>query len=336
MSAPRHVLGPRHEMASEPADGMPQAAVREFTSNARSAHIAVIGEALVDIVADGGAHVGGSPLNVAVGLARLGLPVELHSRIGDDAHGLRILQHLERSGVRTAEDFVRDGRTSTALATLDAHGRAGYAFDLDWDLRRADIEAATVVHLGSIGAVLEPGGTVAREALLSADPGVLRSYDPNVRAGVMGEPRRTRAMIRELAAACHVVKLSDEDAAWLGAESGETTEQVLEGLAASGARLVVMTRGADGCVALVDGQRHERPALPAQVVDTIGAGDAFMSGLLYGLVRADANLSLAHGGPIATATVEQVLDAALASSAIVVSRAGADPPSLHDLSSRTR
>ncbi|MGP9621980.1 MULTISPECIES: carbohydrate kinase family protein [unclassified Corynebacterium] len=299
--------------------------------------IAVIGESLVDVVQEGPTqerhgYVGGSPLNVAVGLARLGLPATLHTRIGRDGYGEMVAGRLADEGVAVPDGALVDDRTSTATVTLADDGGASYDFDLVWDLPVPDVSdtsGVTVVHTGSIGAVLEPGGTVARTAVATAGPGVLRTYDPNVRSDIMGDAGTARRVIRDLAASCHVVKFSDEDAAWLG--DGRTADEVLADVAASGTRVTVMTRGADGCTAVVDGVTHEVPGRKVEVADTIGAGDAFMSGLLFALVSDGSDRLLVAGEPLGTDRVARALDTAVASAAVAVSRAGAQPPHRDEL-----
>lgn len=283
--------------------------------------IAVIGEALVDIVGDA-EHVGGSPLNIAVGLARLGEPTILHTRIGADRHGALICAHLTDAGVELGGASLADEPTWTATATLDAAGKAQYAFALGGAITVPALRALRVVHTGSIGALRAEEADAVCAAFRTADQETLRSFDPNIRADVMGADARERVL--RLAEHCHVVKLSDEDAAWLS--PGEDLRAVLAAFAARGVRLGVVTRGAAGCIALADGVWYERAARPAAVVDTIGAGDAFMSGLLFGLLRDDTDRCLVDGAPLPDGAVEAALDAALASAAITVSRAGANPP----------
>lgn len=293
--------------------------------------IAVVGESLVDIVADGEAHVGGSPLNVAVGLARLGIDTSLHTRVGADRYGDLITERLVGEKVGMPEGTVDDGRTSTATVTLDGNGVATYEFDLVWDLPEPDLTGISVVHTGSIGAVLEPGGTVARHTVSTADAGVLRSYDPNIRPDIMGDAATARRVVRDLAASCHVVKFSDEDATWIGADTGATAEDVLASIASSGPGITVMTRGEHGCTAVVDGTVLERRGHPVDVADTIGAGDAFTSGLLFALVRDGCDRLLVDGEPLPREQVDRVLETALASAAVAVSRAGAQPPTPAEL-----
>lgn len=294
-----------------------------------TAQVAVIGEALVDVVADGETHPGGSPMNIAVGLARLGHPAVLHARIGSDAHGRRILDHLAVAGVAPGPGTLVTGRTSTATARLDTEGKATYAFDIDWDIPVPDVSGMRVVHTGSIGALREPGASAALRALASADRGTLRTLDPNIRPEVIGTRDEVRARIAELAALCEVIKLSDEDAAWLAPDA--TLAQALTGLAEGGARFVVATRGAQGCLALVDGRWFDRPAAAVVVADTIGAGDAFMSGLLHALLRDGTDRLLVTGAPVPDETVLAALDTALVSAALTVARPGANPPTLTEM-----
>lgn len=294
-----------------------------------TAQVAVIGEALVDVVAGGETHPGGSPLNIAVGLARLGHQTVLHARIGSDAHGRRILAHLAAAGVEPGPGTLVTGRTSTATARLDTEGKATYAFDIDWDIPVPDVSGMRVVHTGSIGALREPGAAAALRALASADGGTLRTLDPNIRPEVIGTRDEVRARIAELAALCEVIKLSDEDAAWLAPDA--TLAQALTGLAEGGARFAVATRGAQGCLALVDGRWFDRPAPAVVVADTIGAGDAFMSGLLHALLRDGTDRLLVTGAPVPDEAVLAALDTALASAALTVARPGANPPTLTEM-----
>lgn len=296
--------------------------------------VAVIGEALVDVVEEGETHPGGSPMNIAVGLARLGHPTTLHARIGADAHGDLVRAHLDEAGVALGPDTLVPGSTSTAIARVDADGKASYEFDIDWDIPVPDVSGARLVHTGSIGALREPGATAVRAALGAAAPGTLLTLDPNIRPDVIGARDEVLHRVADLAGLCQVVKLSDEDAAWLAPEA--TLEQVLSDLAAHGARFVVVTRGAEGCLALVDGAWFARPARPVVVADTIGAGDAFMSGLLHALLRDGTDRLLAAGEPLQDDAVLAALEAALTSAALTVARAGANPPTSAELDEALR
>ncbi|WP_424936045.1 MULTISPECIES: PfkB family carbohydrate kinase [Bacteria] len=291
--------------------------------------VGVVGEALVDIVVGGETHPGGSPMNVAVGLARLGLSTVLHSRIGSDAHGAAIRAHLMRSGARIGPQTDVSGPSWTATATVDGEGKARYSFDLPGDIEVPELADLALVHTGSFAAVREPGSSALLAALRAAPASTLRSFDPNVRPDVMGAAETARERVREIAGECHVVKLSDEDAEWL--VPGASPEDVLRMFADLGARFVVMTRGERGCLALADGTVVSRPALAIPLVDTIGAGDAFMSGLLAGLLREGADRVLVEGGQLGPERIRAALSSALASATIAVSRAGANPPTSAEL-----
>lgn len=301
-----------------------------------TARILIAGEALTDIVvdADGGRreHPGGSPLNVAVALSRLGHDAHLLTAIGDDARGDAIRAHLDESGVQLTPASVRPGRTSTAEAVLDAHGAATYTFDLIWDPDTAGLpEAPDAVHTSSIAAVLEPGATTLSALLRSARGSSTISYDPNARPTLMGAPEDVRARIEENIALSDVVKASDEDVAWL--YGTEDVEDVAASWRDLGPSLTVLTRGGDGAVAFSDSGRVQVAPVQVEVVDTVGAGDTFSAGILdalaaKGLLGADRREMLAA---IPSDDLATVLRRAAALSAITVSRAGANPPWSHEL-----
>ena len=301
-----------------------------------TARILIAGEALTDIVVDAdGArreHPGGSPLNVAVALARLGHDAHLLTAIGDDARGDAIRAHLDESGVQLTPASVRPSRTSTAEAVLDAHGAATYTFDLIWDPDTAGLpEAPDAVHTSSIAAVLEPGATTLSALLRSARGSSTISYDPNARPTLMGAPEDVRARIEENIALSDVVKASDEDVAWL--YGTEDVEDVAASWRDLGPSLTVLTRGGDGAVAFSASGRVQVAPVQVEVVDTVGAGDTFSAGILdalaaKGLLGADRREMLAA---IPSDDLATVLRRAAALSAITVSRAGANPPWSHEL-----
>jgi len=269
----------------------------------------VVGEALVDVVG-GAALPGGSPLNVAVGLARLGVRTTLHSWFGRDAHGDLIAAHLAGSGVAVSPGSRGDGPTSVARAEIGPDGSATYAFELAWDPAPVSVEGVDLVHTGSIGAAMEPGATLVEEALAGTTG--LVSFDPNIRPALMGERAAVVARVERIVARADVVKASDEDLAWL--YPGRSPEDALGAWAAMGPRLVVVTRGGAGAIARSAAGSHRVAVPPVAVADTIGAGDSFMAGLLA------AVLELGFGEP------QRALEFAARCAAVTVSRAGADPP----------
>jgi fructokinase len=313
--------------------------------------VLVAGEALVDVVhrRDGAVdrHPGGSPANVAVGLARLDHDVVLATRIGDDEDGALLHEHLAADGVRLAPGSLVTGRTSTATAVLDALGAATYVFDLDWQLPDVDLAGVRHVHTGSIGAALPPGATTVRRLLArAADAGLTTSYDPNLRPGLVGTAEQERSAVEALVRQATVVKASDDDLAWLyaGTDTADP-ERAAAAWASSGPRLVVLTRGADGAIAWLGGRPDEPIALPAprvDVLDTVGAGDAFMAGLLSGLLddhlvggapggRVDGAADVPTSQPWSADDVRPALRRALSVSSLTCARHGADPPRRSEL-----
>ena len=296
-----------------------------------TARILIAGEALTDIVvdADGGRreYPGGSPMNVAVALARLGHDAHLLTAIGEDPRGDAIRAHLDDSGVHLTPSSVGPGRTSTAEAVLDASGAATYTFDLAWDPDPAGLPSdLDAVHTSSIAAVMEPGASTLAELLRTARTAATISYDPNARPTLMGEPADVRARIEENIALSDVVKASDEDVTWL--YGTDDVEDVVSSWRELGPSLTVLTRGGEGSVAFSESGRVQVAPVPVEVVDTVGAGDTFSAGILDAL--ADKDLLGADRremlGAIPSDELAAVLRRAARLAAITVSRAGANPP----------
>ena len=294
------------------------------------AKFVVVGEALVDLVSDATttapvARPGGSPLNVAVGLARLGHDVELVTRIGDDPYGALLRSHAEQSGVRLSRESVVPGaRTSTALARLDASGAATYAFDIDWALPELSLPVGSqAVHVGSLGTWLQPGAERVRRLVHDArDRGALVSYDPNARPALVDDRDAYVRSVTGWAAAADVVKASAEDLDFIAGEPQAPPPWH--------SPLDIVTHGGDGVQASMASGWLAYPAVAVDVVDTIGAGDAFMSGLLDGLARNDL-LDVARLRRAAEVVFADVIPAAAVAAAITCGREGADPPTRVEL-----
>ncbi|WP_406099483.1 carbohydrate kinase [Streptomyces sp. NBC_01013] len=295
----------------------------------------VIGECVADIVrlpdAADRVHPGGSPANVAYGLARLGHDATLLTQLGPDENGRLIRDHLTGSGV----DVITDGSTAptpSAAVALDGAGRATYTFEIAWTLGPVSLERPpSHVHTGSIATVTEPGAAAVVAAVESLRAAATVSYDPNVRPALMGDHEAAVRRAELCVALSDVVKASDEDLEWL--YPGEDPVKVAGRWLATGPAVVLVTRGGDGAFAVLAEGPVTVDALPVAVVDTVGAGDAFMSGTLHALAL--------HGllGPagrerlraLDKGTVMDVLRRASASAAVTVARAGANPPGLAEL-----
>ena len=300
---------------------------------------AVIGEALLDLAApaDDGASIarpGGSPMNVAIGLARLGQPTAFAGRLSDDPIGTLLRRHLERSAVDLRHVVHAADPSTIALVEL-SEGQARYEFSLRGaDFQWSAVElaflpgGAQAVHFGSLASWLPPGDAAVGAAIgrLRRDGSVLISYDPNVRPALLPDAAAARRQIEQSVRLAHIVKASSEDLAWLYG-AAETAGAVAGRWLGLGAEVVVITAGPDGATAWTRRQPPvTRPAFPAPLADTVGAGDAFTSGLLDALARRGllAPASLAELGEVAT--LAGVLDDAALIAGITVSRAGADPP----------
>lgn len=302
-----------------------------------STPVLVIGEALVDIVGTAAknrngngkpkAIPGGFAANVAVGLARMGVPTELVARFGTDPYGDLLGAHLFGNGVQLAPGTVDPAvRTSTATATLDADGVATYKFDMTWDPPALSLtRGCPAIHTGSIAMMLEPGASAIREFLKSvADQPVTVTLDPNARPAITPDPVPAWAAVRELAALSDLVKLSDEDCEFFrpGVSLDDIAEELLT---AERTQCVVITRGGNGALGVGRGVRVEAPAPAIEVVDTVGAGDSLMAALITGLLRR----GLLGERRLAGLTVEDlrdVVDYAVKAAAITCTRHGADPP----------
>ncbi|MES9590242.1 MULTISPECIES: PfkB family carbohydrate kinase [unclassified Streptomyces] len=295
----------------------------------------VIGECVADIVRLPGAadrvHPGGSPANVAYGLARLGHGATLLTQLGPDANGRLIRDHLTGAGVEVRTDDAT-APTPSAAVTLDRAGRAAYTFEIGWTLGPVSLDRPPHhVHTGSVAAVMEPGAATVLGAVESLRTAATVSYDPNVRPELMGDHASAVRRVERCVALSDVVKASDEDLEWL--YPGQGPDRIAERWLATGPAVVLVTRGGDGALAVLPGGRVTVDALPAEVVDTVGAGDAFMSGTLHalaahGLLGADGRERLRSLDRVRTA---DVLRHAAASAAVTVARAGANPPDVAEL-----
>ncbi|MEU5716322.1 carbohydrate kinase [Streptomyces sp. NPDC020403] len=295
----------------------------------------VIGECVADIVRLPGAadriHPGGSPANVAYGLARLGHDTTLLTQLGPDANGRLIRDHLASAGVRVRTDGA-GAPTPAAAVTLDDAGGATYTFDITWTLAPAATGGPYQhVHTGSIATAVEPGAGTVLETVEALRPAATVSYDPNVRPDLMGDHTEAVRRAERCVALSDIVKASDEDLRWLYPD--EAPEKAAERWLRAGPAAVFVTRGAGGATAFRPGAAVSAGASDVPVVDTVGAGDAFMSGALhalasYGLLGAQGRARLRC---LDAGTAGEVLRQAVASSGVTVGRAGALPPDEKEL-----
>lgn len=299
----------------------------------------VIGEALVDVVAEGDRVLretpGGSPLNVAVGVARLRGGSRLLTALAPDERGARLRRHLAAENVRVLEHPI--DATSVARARIAADGAAEYDFEVSGEFdvsaaMAAELDAASAIHTGSVAAHLAPGADRILDSFVARAGRALLSYDPNCRPALMGDADAVRRDAERYVAAADVVKASDEDIRWL--YPGESDAAVASRWIDLGAGLVVVTRGAEGAQAwhVSGAEATERPA-PVRVVDTIGAGDSLMAALIVGLMSRGAVGFDARGAlrAMSAGDLSRVLADAVRAAAVTCSREGADPPTAVEL-----
>ncbi len=308
--------------------------------------VAVAGEVIMDLVPAGSeallrATPGGSPANVAVGLTRLGVATRLLARLSEDAMGRRLRQHLEGNGLALDHMVRADEPTSLAIVSVDADGLVRYDFRVDgtadWQWSDEELSDATdssvvALHVGSLAMTMEPGASALRRLVERVRGDHTITFDPNVRPALMGRREDVVGRIEALVGLADVVKASAEDLAWLCPD--EALHEVAHRWLEAGPSLVVVTRGPEGSLAVgpIAGMVH-RPAAPVTVVDTVGAGDAFMAALIASLVRRGL-LSAPHRDRLRAldrGTLADMLDDAALAGALTCARPGADPPTEEEL-----
>ena len=290
----------------------------------------VCGEVLIDILPTGPV-VGGGPANTAKALARLGYEVDFIDGISTDAFGVSARKELERDGVGLSLALSSDKPTSTATVTLDATGSASYEFLIDgtatFDFTHSwlpDPERLkpAVLHIGTLVTIVEPASTLLHEWAIKTAEFAPIVFDPNVRTSVVGDRGQYRAAVEKWVGISSVVKLSDDDISWLYPD--EAMDEVAQRWIAGGTSLVVVTRGAKGIIVYTEHGFEEVDSAKVSVIDTVGAGDTVGAILVEGIVK--HSVSGLHGQ-----VLNAVLYRAAVAAGITVSRAGAQPPRLHEL-----
>lgn len=308
----------------------------------KSGSILVAGEALIDLVPVPGdeatfeAVPGGSCANVAVAIGRLGCPAAFYGCISNDGFGRRIESHLTDSGV----DLGLVVRTDhpTMVATVDDEGEEpSYAFfgtagTLDATSLPVLGDDVGAVHAGSLGLVL-PGIGDAVHALVAREAGRrVISLDPNVRPALAGERDLFVRMFESLLAGADIVRASRADLAWMypGADPADVAGAWHE----AGPALAIVTDGGQGAAAIgPDGSPISVPVDPVDVVDPVGAGDAFTAGVLVGLHRRDV-LERGRLRSIPPDDLRGVLAFGCRVATRTVAVRGADPPWATDVDAR--
>ncbi|ELY4857656.1 aminoimidazole riboside kinase [Cronobacter sakazakii] len=301
-----------------------------------SAKVWALGDAVVDLLPDGHGRLlqcpGGAPANVAVGVARLGGASGFIGRVGRDPFGAFMTQALKDENVDTRAMHQDPAhRTSTVVVALDDHGERSFTFmvrpSADLFLTADDLppfSAGEWLHVCSIALCAQPSRDTAFEAMARIKrAGGFVSFDPNIREDLWPDTAQLRECIERALALADVVKLSLEELAFIAGADDE--ESALALARRHAIPLLLITRGAEGVDACFNGELHHYPAVPVECVDTTGAGDAFVAGLLWSLA--------AQGLPQTVAQLAPVIAAAQACGALATTAKGAMTalPRLNDL-----
>lgn len=309
----------------------------------------VIGETLVDVIhaPDGSfaRHPGGSMLNVAIGLRKLGRTVRLVTDFGLDDDGGMLAEYAASNGLELwlRSDSLRTNPTSTASVTLDEAGAVGYDFDFSWDIQdtpqsgacKLDLEvlAPRTVAFGSFSTHIEPGAQKVRNWVVKLRESATVFYDPNIRAALIDDLDRTREAVESSVALSDIVKASLSDLRCLYGADVDPDEIARHWLTL-GPALVIVTRGRDGAdVHPLRGGKLHQPAPEVSRVDTVGSGASFFAALIDGLTRISMDGAQYREDlkEMSDASLRTLVAYAATAAAITVSRAGASLPTRAEL-----
>ena len=304
----------------------------------------VCGEALFDVFATGetptgvslDARVGGSPFNLATGLARMGQPVGLLTQMSNGFLGERLMRALAAEGVYTGLVQRSDAPTTISLIGLNNAGVPSYGFYGDGCAdRRLSLEALAAVPastralcFGSYATVVGETSTTQRVLIERWRNRALIVYDPNIRLNVQPDVDVWREQMKWMLARTDLLKVSDEDLALI--EPGSSADDFAQAALNQGVALVVVTRGAQGAVVWTAGHRLEVPSVPVAVIDTVGAGDSFQAAMLTWLAESNVLRARELRG-LSVSDLHVLLQFAARAAGITCTRRGADLPLRDDV-----
>jgi fructokinase len=295
----------------------------------------VCGEVLIDLIPDSSGervpHVGGGPANTAKALARLGHTVYFIDGISSDKYGQMSRQELLNDEVKLDLALNCDKPTCLAIVSLNESGGASYEFEIEgtatfdfsdsW-LPDPSRYKPNVLHIGTLVTVIQPGAEVLYDWAMQVADFAPIVFDPNVRSVVMNDRDKYLAAVERWVAISSVVKVSDDDLAWLYAD--QQYADIAKRWINDGAALVVVTRGADGLVGFTADGSVEVPGVKVDVADTVGAGDTVGAIIVEAMI--DKGILNLTGD-----TLKAVLNRAAVAAGITCSRKGAQPPYKHEL-----
>lgn len=274
---------------------------------------------------------GGAVLNTAIAAARLGQKTAMLTGLSRDLFGQILEGHLAGNHVDTSLCLLSNRPTTLAFVTLK-DGHATYAFYDENTAGRmispvdlpASLEGIKALFFGGISLAVEPCADTYETLCLREAARLPVMIDPNIRPSFITDAARYRARLARMLAVADIIKLSVEDLAWLSNNSSEA--EAVDDLLTAGAKLVLITKGADGVTAYSADGQLTHPVIPATVVDTVGAGDTFNAGILTGLAEAGYLSKAALAAPLPQDVLKAALDLGVRAAAVTVARAGANPP----------
>ncbi|MFC4322297.1 aminoimidazole riboside kinase [Litchfieldia salsa] len=292
-----------------------------------------LGEALIDFIPLDPQNInyqkspGGAPANVAVGVAKLGARSTFLGKVGHDVLGTFLIETLKGHGVNVeAMKQTNESKTGLVFVTNDETGDRSFSFFIDKSadqyLNEDDIDELLfdenkILHFGSISLISEPVRSATKKAVkLAKEKGLICSYDPNLRLGLWENEEVARETIISMLEYADVIKISEEELTFITGE--EDIEAGLQKLDAYQIPLVFVTLGSEGSFAFVNKELKQIPAMKVNAVDTTGAGDAFVSGILYQLNETDKNIK-----ELTLSEVEKMVSFASVSGGLTASTKGA-------------
>jgi fructokinase len=273
---------------------------------------------------------GGSVYNTAIALGRLGNRTGLFTGLSTDFFGDMLREGLKASKVDLRYIKAWDRPSTLAFVKLtDGHARYSFFDDNSAGrmLSRRDLprleKTVSALHFGSISLIPEPGGATLEALMKREARSRVITLDPNIRPGMIRERRKHMARLNRMIAMTDILKISDEDVAWMTGKT-DVAAAARKWLKA-GAKIVIVTRGGNGVEAFTARDRISRSAVKVKVADTVGAGDTFTAGLITALQRAKL-LTKTQLGTISAADLDAALAFAARAAAVTVARPGCDPP----------
>lgn len=282
-------------------------------------------------------HVGGSPMNVATGLARLGHQSRYFTKLSSDLFGQRMRGHFKENEIDI--DLCIDTHLNTTLAIVEtqADGSAAYVFYTD---NTADVSIETnelpaslpadikVVHFGSYSTAVDPTSSSLMQLAARESANRVVSYDPNLRPTIEPDIDKWREVYAGYASSAKIIKASDEDIETLLGKKRE--DQFVADSFAHGAQLVYITRGPDGSSGFkASGENAHAKGIEVSVVDTVGAGDTFQACILHWM-QSEGHLN-GTAELVGEVDIQASMDFAIKAAAITCTRSGADLPYLREL-----